>query len=114
MAQFSPAKSTVSAQNLMEFMDKPIHTLMMKDIPGIGPATVEKLSSDGIKSVQQLIAKFLMFCTTESDTNSVCQCFFNWLNSVSPGGHVHTVTFSIANIVDNYGIYKYEYTSNES
>ena len=30
MAQFSPAKSTVSAQNLMEFMDKPIHTLTMK------------------------------------------------------------------------------------
>lgn len=114
MAQFSPAKSTVSAQNLMEFMDRPIQSLTMKDIPGIGPATVTKLESDGIKSPQQLIAKFLMFCTLDSSTKAVCQCFFNWLNSVSPGGHVHTVTFAIASIVDNYGIYKYEYTTNES
>ena len=113
MANFSPSKSTLTAQKLIEFLEKPVHELTLLGIPGVGPATVEKLKNDGIISVQQLMGRYLMFCTTTSSTKETCECFFSWLNQVSPGGHVHTITFTIANIVDYYGIYKYQYESKD-
>ena len=97
MANFSPSKSTLTAQKLIEFLEKPVHELTLLGIPGVGPATVEKLKNDGIISVQQLMGRYLMFCTTTSSTKETCECFFSWLNQVSPGGHVHTITFTIAN-----------------
>ena len=57
MSGFDPNKSRVSADKLAEFLSSPIVD-DITSVPGIGPATAEKLKEDNVETTVQLIGIF--------------------------------------------------------
>ena len=111
MSQFDISKSSVKADTFQDFFDGFKTESELLSIPGLGNSSLQKLSDNGINSHQQLIGKFLMFCHKDSTTAEVCQNFYTFIKPFTSGCHAHSITFAIANIVDKYGIYKYNIQS---
>jgi len=111
MSQFDITKSSVKADTFQNFFDDFKTDSNLISIPGLGASSLQKLADNGINSPQQLIGKFLMFCHKDSSTAEVCQNFYTFIKPFTSGGHAHSITFAIANIVDKYGIYNYNISS---
>ena len=60
----------------------------LNDVPGIGPATVEKLNAKGITTLYQLAGVFLTFKSSDVDEDEWCNKFWEYLTSIGvTSGH---------------------------
>ena len=73
----------------------------LKEVPGIGPATEEKLRENQISTTFQLLGKFLMLKEEGVESVELCDRFWYWLESIgTPAGHRGGVVQAIANKLD--------------
>lgn len=72
---FDPNKSRVSEDKLAEFLSSPLDE-DLTSVPGIGPAAVEKLAADEVRSTYQLIGTFL--CLRDPGMTSKEHCDAMW------------------------------------
>ena len=106
---FDGTKSTSTAESLVDFLQGfNWQTSQLKDVPGIGPASVEKLKGAGISTVQQLLGLYMGFVEPKATSNEVNNRFFNKFKEISPKANGHTVTFAIAHLADRFGMVLYE------
>ena len=106
---FNPQSSTLSATAVVNFLKSNVYAIDLKDIPGVGPVTIEILQHNDVGTASQLLAKFLSFTYPGSDTSSVCNEFFMWLKEIGVNANRHNITFAMANIADEKGVFKYEF-----
>jgi len=106
MSDFNPHKSSVRAETVVDFLQKNIQQLELKDIPGVGNSMRDDLISTGICTPVQLLGKFLLLHSCDGNT---CDSFFNFIKSINSRANAHNIVFSIASYADNKGILKYEY-----
>ena len=106
---FDGTKSTSTAESLVDFLQGfNWQTSEVKDVPGIGPASVEKLKGAGISTVQQLLGLYMGVVEPNVTSNDVNNGFFNKFKEISPKANAHTVTFAIAHLADRFGMVLYE------
>ena len=106
---FDGSKSSSTAESLVDFLQGfNWSTTQLKDIPGIGPASVGKLQEQGIHRVQQLVGHYMGFVEPNATAVDINNQFFEWFKTVSPKANAHTVTFAIAHLADKFGIVVYE------
>jgi len=107
--RFDGSKSSSTAETLVDFLQSfNWNTTQLKDIPGIGPATVGKLNNHGIHRVQQLVGAYMGFVEPDASSVDINNGFYDWFKTVSPNANAHTVTFAIAHLADKFGIVVYE------
>jgi|MDSZ01.1.fsa_nt_gb hypothetical protein len=106
---FNPQSSTLSATAVVNFLQTNIYEVDLKDIPGVGPKTIEVLEHNGIETTSQLLAQFLQFVGADSDTRDVCNDFFLWLKEIGVTANRHNITFAMANIADEKGVFRYQF-----
>ena len=106
---FDGTKSTSTAESLVDFLQGfNWQKSQLKDVPGIGPASVEKLKGAGVSTVQQLLGLYMGFVEPNLKSNDVNNGFFNKFKEISPNANAHTVTFAIAHLADRFGMVLYE------
>lgn len=106
---FDGSKSTSTAESLVDFLQGfNWQKSQLKDVPGIGPASVEKLKGAGVSTVQQLLGLYMGFVEPNRKSNEVNNGFFNKFKEISPKANAHTVTFAIAHLADRFGMVLYE------
>ena len=106
---FDGSKSSSTAETLVDFLQGfNWNTTQLKDIPGIGPASVGKLQDGGIHSAQQLVGKYMGFVEPNASSADINNQFYDWFKSVSPNANAHTVTFAIAHLAEKFGMVLYE------
>ena len=106
---FDGSKSSSTAESLVDFLQGfNWPTTQLKDIPGIGPASVGLLQENGIHRVQQLVGHYMGFVEPNATAVDINNQFFEWFETVSPKANAHTVTFAIAHLADKFGIVVYE------
>lgn len=107
---FDGSKSSSTAESLVDFLQGfNWNTTKLKDIPGIGPATVGKLQEKwDIYRVQQLVGQYMGFVEPDASPVDINNKFYEWFKMVSPNANAHTVTFAIAHLADKFGIVVYE------
>ena len=106
---FDGTKSTSTAESLVDFLQGfNWQQTTLKDVPGIGPASVEKLEGAGISTIQQLLGLYMGFVEPNASSNEVNNAFFNRFKEISPKANGHTVTFAIAHLADRFGMVLYE------
>ena len=59
--QYQPSKSSLRADTVVEFVNKSLLEFKMKEIPGMGPASIDKFQDHGIYTPAQILAKFLSY-----------------------------------------------------
>jgi hypothetical protein len=85
----------------------------IKIIPGVGASLQAVLREEGIDTIAQVLGKFLLGVDGESDTQGVCQKFFDWMKSIVKGtsaksANMHSITFSVANFASEKGLFEYD------
>jgi len=106
---FDGSKSSSTAESLVDFLQGfNWNTSQLKDIPGIGPASVGNLQEQGVHRVQQLVGRYMGFVEPNATAVDINNQFFEWFKTVSPNANAHTVTFAIAHLADKFGIVVYE------
>ena len=85
----------------------------IKIIPGVGASLQAVLRDEGIDTIAQVLGKFLLGVDGESDTQAVCQKFFDWMKSIVKGtsaksANMHSITFSVANFASEKGLFEYD------
>ena len=106
---FDGSKSTSTAETLVDFLKGfNWNTTQLKDIPGIGPASIGKLHQCNIKQVQQLVGQYMGFVELNATSADINNKFYEWFKTLSPNANAHTVTFAIAHVADRFGIVLYE------
>ena len=81
----------------------------MNEIPGMGPATIDKFKDHGIYTPAQILAKFLSFVDSESTSGiEVCNNFYEWANPIMGKANTHNLTFAMANYAGEHGLFQYE------
>jgi hypothetical protein len=106
---FDGSKSTSTAESLVDFLQAfTWNTTQLKDVPGIGPASVDKLKQSGVSTVQQLVGTYMGFVDPYASSNEINNRFYEWFKVQSPNANAHTVTFAIAHLADRFGMVVYE------
>jgi len=106
---FDGSKSSSTAETLVDFLQSfSWNTTQLKDIPGIGPASVGKLGENGIRRVQQLVGQYMGFMEPHASSADINNQFYDWFKTVSPNANAHTVTFAIAHLAEKFGMVIYE------
>ncbi len=106
---FDGSKSSSTAETLVDFLQSfDWNTTQLKDVPGIGPASVGKLGENGIHRVQQLVGKYMGFMEPNATSADINNQFYEWFKTVSPNANSHTVTFAIAHLAEKFGMVVYE------
>ena len=106
---FDGSKSSSTAETLVDFLQSfNWTTTQLKDIPGIGPASVGKLGENGIHRVQQLVGQYMGFMEPNASSADINNQFYEWFKTVSPNANAHTVTFAIAHLAEKFGMVVYE------
>lgn len=107
--RFDGSKSSSTAETLVDFLQSfNWNTTQLKDIPGIGPASVGKLQSFNIHRVQQLVGAYMGFMEPNATSADINNEFYDWFKSLSPNANAHTVTFAIAHLAEKFGMVVYE------
>jgi len=107
--RFDGSKSSSTAETLVDFLQGfNWNTTQLKDIPGIGPASVGKLQEANIHRVQQLVGAYMGFMEPNASSADINNEFYEWFKSVSPNANAHTVTFAIAHLAEKFGMVVYE------
>ena len=74
-------------------------------MPGIGPATKDRLSDFGINKIGQVVGHLLTFDNGVRDTTEVCQALYDFLkNEVGVTANKHTIVFAAHNVADEKGL----------
>ena len=106
---FDSTKSSTTAETIVDFLENfNWTTTKLTDVPGIGPATKDKLAAEGITTVQQLLGLYMGLVEPGAATDEINNKFFAKIKEISPKANAHTVTFSIAHVADKYGIVLYD------
>ena len=95
MASYHPSNSTTSSAGLASWLKSPI-TGDIKQVPGVGPRSAEKLREAGITSTEGLIGKFLMMKDQDTAPVEHCERFYLYLRSVGVNAHRADVVQSVA------------------
>ncbi len=107
--RFDGSKSSSTAETLVDFLQSfNWNTTQLKDIPGIGPASVGKLQDEGVHRVQQLVGAYMGFMEPNASSADINNQFYDWFKTVSPNANAHTVTFAIAHLAEKFGMVVYE------
>lgn len=107
--RFDGSKSSSTAETLVDFLQSfNWNTTKLKDIPGIGPASVGKLQSFNIHRVQQLVGAYMGFMELNASSAEINNEFYDWFKGISPNANAHTVTFAIAHLAEKFGMAVYE------
>ena len=106
---FEASKSSCSAEKIQEFLELDAWEVPITSVPGVGPAFARDVEAKkGVTTCAQLLGNFLVFVTQDSDTNEVCQKFYEWCKSVNSNANAHSITFSIASYAEKKGLFQYE------
>lgn len=106
---YQPSKSSLRADTVVEFVGRSLLDFKMTEIPGMGPATIQKFADHGIYTPAQILAQFLSFVRDPDDTaQDVCERFYNWANPVMGKANTHNLTFALANYAGEHGLFRYE------
>ena len=91
---YQPSKSSLRADTVVEFVNRSLLEFKMTEIPGMGPASIDKFKDHGIYTPAQILAKFLSFVHSEDVTAlEVCNQFYDWANPIM--GKANTKTNNI-------------------
>jgi len=103
---YEPSKSSLRADTVVEFVNRSLLDFKMKEIPGMGPASIAKFAERGIYTPAQVVAKFLSFVDSEDATAQyVCESFYNWANPIMGKANTHNLTFAMANYTGEHGLF---------
>ena len=106
---YEPSKSSLRADTVVEFVNRSLLDFKMNEIPGMGPASIQKFSDHGIYTPAQIVAKFLSFVDSDEATaQQVCEAFYNWANPIMGKANTHNLTFALANYSGEHGLFRYE------
>jgi hypothetical protein len=106
---YQPSKSSLRADTIVEFVNRSLLDFRMNEIPGMGPATIDKFKDHGIYTPAQILAKFLSFVDSESTTGiEVCNNFYEWANPIMGKANTHNLTFAMANYAGEHGLFQYD------
>ena len=106
---YQPSKSSLRADTVVEFVNRSLLDFKMNEIPGMGPATIEKFQTHGIYTPSQILAKFLSFVHSENVTaHEVCNSFYDWANPIMGKANTHNLTFAMANYAGEHGLFRYD------
>lgn len=96
MSGFDLNRSRISLDTLAEFLSSPI----IKDlsmVPGVGPATIERLATDGITTTHQLLGAYLKICDKDFNSKQRTDAFWYYLQALKvSGGTRSTIVHAIA------------------
>jgi hypothetical protein len=92
---FDPSRSRVSYDTMAAFIASPV-TDDILSVPGIGPATAEKLSNDNIDTTYQLIGLFLTLKGKNMTQQVHCDAFWFYLQSIGVNAARSGIVHSIA------------------
>ena len=103
---YEPSKSSLRADTVVEFVNRSLLDFKMKEIPGMGPASIAKFAERGIYTPAQVVAKFLSFVDSEQvNAQDVCESFYNWANPIMGKANTHNLTFAMANYTSEHGLF---------
>lgn len=103
---YEPSKSSLRADTVVEFVNRSLLDFKMKEIPGMGPASIIKFADRGIYTPAQVVAKFLSFVDSEEvRPQDVCESFYNWANPIMGKANTHNLTFAMANYTSEHGLF---------
>lgn len=106
---YQPSKSSLRADTVVEFVNRSLLDFKMKEIPGMGPASIDKFQDHGIYTPAQILAKFLSFVHSPDVTAlEVCNQFYEWANPIMGKANTHNLTFAMANYAGEHGLFNYE------
>ena len=106
---YQPSKSSLRADTVVGFVNRSLLDFKMNEIPGMGPASIEKFGDHGIYTPAQIVAKFLSFVDSPDATaQQVCEDFYNWANPIMGKANTHNLTFALANYSGEHGLFRYE------
>ena len=106
---YQPSKSSLRADTVVEFVNRSLLDFKMNEIPGMGPASIQKFASEGIYTPAQILAKFLSYVhSPEVTSQDVCESFYNWAKPIMGTANTHNLTFALANYAGEHGLFKYE------
>jgi hypothetical protein len=78
---FDPSKSRVSAAGLGTYLQNPVSE-DVKTIPGIGPASAEKLRAEGFENSYKVMGQFLKLRECDMTSQEHCDAFWAWLTEM--------------------------------
>jgi len=106
---YQPSKSSLRADTVVEFVNQSLLDFKMSEIPGMGPASIEKFKQEGIRTPAQILAKFLSYVSTpDIGAIDVCNGFYDWASPIMGKANTHNLTFAMANYCGEHGLFKYE------
>lgn len=114
MSGFDINRSRISQDTLAEFLAAPL-VKDLSTVPGVGPATIERLGTDGITTTHQLIGAYLRVCDVDFDSKQRTDAFWFYLQGLKvPGGTRSTIVHAIAERVNIMipGIYEEDVEDN--
>jgi len=93
---FHPENSRVGASALADFIRAPTKG-NLDEVPGVGPATIDRLRAAGVETTYQLVAKYLSFKGANTEPKAHAELFYQWLKRTeTPAGFRAGVVHSIA------------------
>ena len=106
---YQPSKSSLRADTVVDFVNQSVINFRMRDIPGMGEASIAKFADHGVYTPAQILAKFLSFVDGPDVTHQdVCERFYNWANPIMGKANTHNLTFALANYAGEHGLFVYE------
>tara|TARA_B100000683_G_C12507276_1_gene559510 strand:+ start:4205 stop:4585 length:381 start_codon:yes stop_codon:yes gene_type:complete len=106
---YQPSKSSLRADTVVEFVNRSLLDFRMNEIPGMGPASIQKFADQGIYTPAQIVAKLLSFVDSrDKSAQEVCEDFYNWANPIMGKANTHNLTFALANYAGEHGLFRYE------
>uniref|UniRef100_A0A7S2FFP3 Uncharacterized protein n=1 Tax=Florenciella parvula TaxID=236787 RepID=A0A7S2FFP3_9STRA len=94
---FNPSKTKINDDTLADWLKNKIE-MDLEVVPGVGPATANKLRDAGVDNTHALIGKFLML--KDADVQTHMDAFYNWLAEIGISAHRNTIVLSVAEKVD--------------
>lgn len=106
---YQESKSSLRADTVVEFVTRTLLDFKINEIPGMGPASIEKFKDHGIYTPAQILAKFLSFVHDDDVSGrEVCESFYNWANPIMGKANTHNLTFAMANYAAEHGLFNYD------
>lgn len=97
---YDPNRSQNDPDRLAEFIQAPI-TGDLKEVPGVGPASIKKFAEAGVSTTYGLIGKYLSLKEEGVESVEHCDRFFYWLKEIgTAAGHRSSVVQAIAQKMD--------------
>jgi hypothetical protein len=92
---FDASKSTISEKQMQVWLSSEI-TENVTQVPGIGPAAVDKLAAADVVTTHQLLGKYLSLRGKRFSQQQHNDYFMEWLKSVGINSHREGITYAIA------------------